>query len=197
MPERVVLHAWRFGRIGVGAEALEARVLFAGDVRVFVDDAGNLIVVGDGASNCVQIDMFGGFTVLGCDHGGGPTTVNGVPNGEAVFGVEDDDDIRIYMGDGDDEVRVGQRSDSVSPPDDLEIYPGHFAGSACGKAMSGKPSSTIGFERRFNEALRPRSRDEFVAFMTSDLPPQPEELERIRRINQGKDVERDEAVARG
>src|SRR5687767_8439710 len=124
MPERIGPHAARRGRIGVGAEALETRVLFAGDVRVFVDDAGNLIVVGDGAANCVQLDMFGGFTVLGCDHGGGPTTVNGVPNGEAVFAVEGEGDIRIYLGDGDDEVRVGQRSDSVSPPDDLEIYAG-------------------------------------------------------------------------
>ena len=73
-------------------------------------------------------------------------------------------------------------------PDDLEVYPAHFAGSACGKAMSGKPSSTIGFERRFNEALRPRSRAEFVAFMTADLPPQPEEFERIRRVNRGVEV---------
>jgi hydroxyacylglutathione hydrolase len=72
-------------------------------------------------------------------------------------------------------------------PDDLEVYPAHFAGSACGKAMSGKPSSTIGFERRFNEALRPRSRAEFVAFMTTDLPPQPEEFARIRRVNQGRE----------
>ncbi|HUH07543.1 MAG TPA: hypothetical protein VML96_07010, partial [Egibacteraceae bacterium] len=70
-------------------------------------------------------------------------------------------------------------------PDDLEVDPGHFAGSACGKAMSGKPSSTIGFERRFNEALRPRSRAEFVAFMTGDLPPQPPEFERIRLTNRG------------
>jgi glyoxylase-like metal-dependent hydrolase (beta-lactamase superfamily II) len=69
--------------------------------------------------------------------------------------------------------------------DDLEVYPAHFAGSACGKAMSGKPCSTIGFERRFNEALRPRTRDEFVAFMTTDLPPQPEQFERIRRVNRG------------
>ena len=71
-------------------------------------------------------------------------------------------------------------------PDDLEIYPAHFAGSACGKAMSGKPSSTIGFERRFNDALRPRSKAEFVDFMTADLPPQPEEFARIRLANQGR-----------
>jgi len=71
-------------------------------------------------------------------------------------------------------------------PDDLEVYPAHFAGSACGKAMSGKPSSTLGFERRFNEALRPRDRDAFVAFMTTDLPPQPEEFQRIRAANRGR-----------
>jgi glyoxylase-like metal-dependent hydrolase (beta-lactamase superfamily II) len=68
-------------------------------------------------------------------------------------------------------------------PDDLEIYPAHFAGSACGRSMSGKPSSTIGFERRFNPALRPRSRAEFVAFMLTDLPPAPADHLHIRRAN--------------
>jgi hydroxyacylglutathione hydrolase len=72
--------------------------------------------------------------------------------------------------------------------DVVEVYPSHFAGSACGKAMSGKPASTIGFEKRFNEALRSRSREEFVAFMTADLPPQPEEFARIRRVNQGREA---------
>lgn len=71
-------------------------------------------------------------------------------------------------------------------PDDLEIYPAHFAGSACGKSMSGKPSSTIGFERRFNEALQPRNRAEFVEFMTRDLPAQPEQFIQIRLVNQGR-----------
>jgi hydroxyacylglutathione hydrolase len=79
----------------------------------------------------------------------------------------------------------GSLAKLLALPDDLEVYPAHFAGSACGKAMSGKPSSTIGFERRFNAALQPRSRDEFVAFMTTDLPPQPEEFQRIRRVNRG------------
>jgi glyoxylase-like metal-dependent hydrolase (beta-lactamase superfamily II) len=68
-------------------------------------------------------------------------------------------------------------------PDDLEIYPAHFAGSACGRAMSGKPSSTIGFERRFNPALRPRSREEFIAFTLRDLPPAPADYRRIRQAN--------------
>ena len=68
-------------------------------------------------------------------------------------------------------------------PDHLEVFPAHFAGSACGRAMSGKPSSTIGFERRFNPALQPRSRAEFVAFMLDNLPPPPAEHAQIRQTN--------------
>ncbi|MBI3964045.1 MAG: MBL fold metallo-hydrolase [Chloroflexi bacterium] len=68
-------------------------------------------------------------------------------------------------------------------PDELEIYPAHFAGSACGRAMSGKPSSTIGFERRFNQALQPRTRAEFVSFMLDGLPPAPERHAELRAAN--------------
>lgn len=68
-------------------------------------------------------------------------------------------------------------------PDDLEVYPAHFAGSACGRAMSGKPSSTLGFERRFNPALQPRSLEDFVAFMLADLPPAPPQHREIRAAN--------------
>ncbi len=68
-------------------------------------------------------------------------------------------------------------------PDDLEIYPSHFAGSACGRAMSGKPGSTLGFERRFNPAFRQPSREAFVAFMLTDLPPAPARHWEIRAAN--------------
>jgi glyoxylase-like metal-dependent hydrolase (beta-lactamase superfamily II) len=68
-------------------------------------------------------------------------------------------------------------------PDDLELYPAHFAGSACGRMMSGKPSSTLGFEWRFNPALRPRSPEAFVAFMLADLPPAPSQHHEIRAAN--------------
>ena len=40
-------------------------------------------------------------------------------------------------------------------PDHFEIFPAHFWGAACGKGLSGKPGSTIGFERRFNPAFKP------------------------------------------
>jgi glyoxylase-like metal-dependent hydrolase (beta-lactamase superfamily II) len=70
-------------------------------------------------------------------------------------------------------------------PDHLEVYPAHFGGAACGKGLSGKPGSTIGFERRFNPALQQRSREAFVRFVLSDLPPQPAEFAENRRINLG------------
>jgi len=68
-------------------------------------------------------------------------------------------------------------------PDHLEIFPAHFGGAACGKGLSGKPGSTIGFERRFNPALQARSKDEFVDFVLADLPPQPEAFAENRRRN--------------
>jgi glyoxylase-like metal-dependent hydrolase (beta-lactamase superfamily II) len=69
--------------------------------------------------------------------------------------------------------------------DQVEVYPSHFAGSACGRHMSGKPHSTIGFERRFNAALRRRDREEFVRFMLEKLPPQPPEFALNRQRNLG------------
>ncbi|HEY7125769.1 MAG TPA: MBL fold metallo-hydrolase [Ktedonobacterales bacterium] len=68
-------------------------------------------------------------------------------------------------------------------PNDLELYPAHFAGSACGRTMSGKPSSTLGFERRFNPALQPGSPEDFVAFMLTNLPPAPAQHREIRAAN--------------
>ncbi len=70
-------------------------------------------------------------------------------------------------------------------PDAIEVYPTHFSGSACGRSMSGKPHSTIGFERRFNAALSPRSRDEFIEYMLANLPPQPPEFAMNRQKNLG------------
>jgi len=68
-------------------------------------------------------------------------------------------------------------------PDHIEVFPAHFGGAACGKGLSGKPGSTIGFERRFNPALRFTSKPEFVQFVLADLPPQPEAFAENRRRN--------------
>ena len=58
-------------------------------------------------------------------------------------------------------------------PDYVEVYPAHISGSPCGRSMSGKPSSTIGFERRHNVALRHADSDAFVAALFEGLPPTP------------------------
>lgn len=68
-------------------------------------------------------------------------------------------------------------------PDETEIFPGHYAGSACGAGLSGKPSSTLGFEKRYNPGLCIRDRDEFVRFLTSDIPPRPANMERYVAAN--------------
>ncbi len=67
-------------------------------------------------------------------------------------------------------------------PDELEIFPGHQAGSACGAGLSGKPSSTIGFERRWNEALA-LGRAAFIAQLTASIPPRPAGMDRIIAFN--------------
>lgn len=67
--------------------------------------------------------------------------------------------------------------------DMVEVYPSHFSGSVCGRNMSGKPSSTIGFERRFNAALQYTEPDAFIAFVQKDQTPAPPEFAAIRLAN--------------
>ena len=55
----------------------------------------------------------------------------------------------------------------------------------CGRGLSGKATSTIGFERRFNRAFSIRDEEEFVALMLREIPPRPEQAERIRAENLG------------
>jgi hydroxyacylglutathione hydrolase len=69
--------------------------------------------------------------------------------------------------------------------DSVEVYPAHGAGSMCGRAMSSKSASTIGFERRFNPALQARSKAEFVDRLMAGLPPKPPSFEIIVGKNQG------------
>jgi hydroxyacylglutathione hydrolase len=69
--------------------------------------------------------------------------------------------------------------------DGVEVYPGHVAGSLCGKAMSSKASTTIGFERRFNPALASADIASFVAETASVSAPRPPNMERIVELNRG------------
>jgi rhodanese-related sulfurtransferase len=79
--------------------------------------------------------------------------------------------------------------------DGVEVYPGHVAGSLCGAAMSSKPSTTIGFERRFNHALV-ETYDGFMCTATGPQPPRPPNLERIVELNRGPFVGAQPPLAR-
>jgi glyoxylase-like metal-dependent hydrolase (beta-lactamase superfamily II)/rhodanese-related sulfurtransferase len=68
-------------------------------------------------------------------------------------------------------------------PDEVEVYPAHGAGSMCGRNMSKETSSTIGEQRKFNYALKPMSKDEFVKMMTADLPEAPSYFPKDMEIN--------------
>jgi glyoxylase-like metal-dependent hydrolase (beta-lactamase superfamily II) len=68
-------------------------------------------------------------------------------------------------------------------PDDIEVYPGHFSGSSCGAGLSGKPSSTIGYEKRWS-AMLATDREAFVEKVSS-VPAQPSNMEGNLAFNSG------------
>ena len=71
-------------------------------------------------------------------------------------------------------------------PDSVEVYPAHGAGSSCGRAMSSKTATTIGFERRFNAALQAGGVDDFVRRLMTGLPPKPPNFDRIIARNRAQ-----------
>ena len=73
-----------------------------------------------------------------------------------------------------------------SLPDYLEVLPGAYSGSVCGRKLSGKPTSTIGFERRHNAAFAIDDAQEFVRFMLAEIPPAPPEAAALRAANAGR-----------
>jgi glyoxylase-like metal-dependent hydrolase (beta-lactamase superfamily II) len=70
-------------------------------------------------------------------------------------------------------------------PETLEIYPAHFSGSVCGAGMSGKPMSTLAFEKRWNPTLNFDCSD-FVDKTTAGVPVKPAAMETTLRVNQGR-----------
>ena len=68
-------------------------------------------------------------------------------------------------------------------PDYLQLWPGHGAGSACGKALGALPQSTLGYERIANPALRHGNEAAFVADILSAQPEPPRYFARMKRVN--------------
>ncbi|HEV8198229.1 MAG TPA: MBL fold metallo-hydrolase [Gemmatimonadales bacterium] len=68
-------------------------------------------------------------------------------------------------------------------PDHLQVWPGHGAGSACGKGLSAMPQSTVGYERRFNWALGVEDEAEFVRQVLEGQPEPPRYFRHMKRVN--------------
>jgi hydroxyacylglutathione hydrolase len=70
-----------------------------------------------------------------------------------------------------------------SRPDWLQIWPGHGAGSSCGKGISAIPQSTLGYEKRFNWAFRAETEDAFVAEVLAGQPDPPKYFAEMKKMN--------------
>ena len=64
-----------------------------------------------------------------------------------------------------------------------EVYPAHGAGSLCGRAMGAKRTSTIGYEKKYNAALKIKNKKKFIASLTTNMPPAPDHFSRCSAVN--------------
>ena len=92
------------------------------------------------------------------------------------------------LGEGQTDVLVSQLFDSIRErliplDDDLIVYPGHGAGSACGKKIGDSPSTTIGQEKRVNYAFQIPDRDAFKAEIMAGMPPAPTYYPVLKQVN--------------
>ncbi len=87
------------------------------------------------------------------------------------------------------------RQKLLTLPDETLVYPAHGAGSMCGKNLSSETVSTIGVQRRYNYALQPMSKEEFVALVTADQPESPGYFAYDAMLNRRERPTLDEALA--
>jgi len=130
------------------------------------------------------------FTVT--DRGGGADAPMGIVSGDFVFVgdtgrpdlLESAAGVEGAMAEGATSLyRSVQRF--LELPDYLQLWPGHGAGSACGKALGAVPESTVGYERRFSPALSAAqdSEDAFVDYVLDAQPEPPLYFGRMKRLN--------------
>ncbi len=70
-----------------------------------------------------------------------------------------------------------------SLPDYLQLWPAHGAGSACGKALGGVPSTTLGYEKRVSPAFQFTERDAFVDWLLDGQPEAPRYFAQMKKVN--------------
>ena len=82
-------------------------------------------------------------------------------------------------------------------PDDIIIYPGHGAGSSCGKNLSSETWSTLGEQKKSNYALQNISRDEFIKQVTSGILPPPQYFAKNAALNKNGYASVDGVIQKG
>jgi hydroxyacylglutathione hydrolase len=125
------------------------------------------------------------------DHGAGADAPIGIASGDFVFvgdlgrpdllesaagqmGAMEPSARRLY--------RTVRKLDDI--PDFVQVWPGHGAGSACGKALGAVPTSTVGYEKRFNPAIRAAANEQaFVNFILSGQPEPPLYFASMKKVN--------------
>ena len=131
------------------------------------------------------------FTVI--DHGGGASTPIGIASGDFVFvgDVGRPDLLESAAGQaGAMEPAARQLYQSLrrfhDAPDEIQIWPAHGAGSACGKSLGAVPISTAGYEKRYNSAIATAEagdEDAFVDFILAGQPEPPVYWARMKQQN--------------
>lgn len=125
------------------------------------------------------------------DHGGGATEPMGIASGDFIFvgDVGRPDLLETAAG------QAGTKEQSArvlfksikrfqALPDYLQLWPGHGAGSACGKALGAVPQSTVGYEKRFNPAIGDAATEsQFVESILAGQPEPPLYFARMKREN--------------
>jgi hydroxyacylglutathione hydrolase len=124
------------------------------------------------------------------DVGGGATQPMGIFTGDFVFvgSIGRPDLLETAAGSvGSAELGARQLFRSIelfrNLPDHLQVWPGHGAGSACGKGLGAIPTTTVGYEKRFNPALRFSDEQEFVDYILSDQPETPFYFAVMKKVN--------------
>jgi len=128
------------------------------------------------------------FVLRAADRGGDPWAVL---TGDSLFvGDVARPDLAIEPREGAAEIYRSLHERLMSLPDDVEVWPGHLGGSACGSSgIDHKASSTMGFEREHNRALGFETEEEFVEDAVATLGDRPPNVEHIVSINQGPLIE--------
>lgn len=124
------------------------------------------------------------------DQGGGATEPMGIFTGDFVFvGSIGRPDLLEEAAGLADTAEQGARDLFHSAerfkqlPDFLQLWPAHGAGSACGKGLGAIPTSTVGYEKRFNPALQYTDEEAFVQYILADQPEAPKYFAVMKRVN--------------